>query len=108
MYLEIIPGPNEPHLTKLNHYMRPLIDDLLVAWERGIWYLWTAYHPTGRDTCSAMALDVCDLPAACKVSGVAGHGSHFYCTVCHCHHQSTLGKTDVHSLAWNPRDPRTL
>lgn len=108
MYLAIIPGPNEPHLTELNHYMRPLIDDLLVAWERGVRYSRTACHPTGRDTRSAMALDVCDLPAARKVSGAAGHGSHFYCTVCHCYHQSTLGRTDVHSSAWNPRDPRTL
>ena len=27
----IIPGPNEPLLTELNHYIRPLVDDLVAA-----------------------------------------------------------------------------
>ena len=108
MYAGIIPGPDEPHLTELNHYMRPLIDDLLVSWERGVRYSQTACHPTGRDTRSAMVLDVCDLPAARKISAAAGHGSHFYCTICHCYHQTTLGRVDVHSAAWIPRDPQTL
>ena len=27
MYLSIIPGPKEPHLTEVNHYIRPLMDD---------------------------------------------------------------------------------
>jgi hypothetical protein len=37
MYLAgIIPGPKQPSLDNLNHYIRPLINDLVDAWERGV------------------------------------------------------------------------
>ena len=37
MYLAaVIPGPKEPHLTELNHYLRPVVDQLSVSWERGV------------------------------------------------------------------------
>ena len=32
----IIPGPNEPHLTELNHYIRPLVNDLVDTYNPGI------------------------------------------------------------------------
>src|SRR3954451_2183423 len=103
MYLAgIIPGPSEPHLTDLNHYLRPLIHDLKVSWERGYTFSRTALHPTGRITRSAIAAVVCDLPAARQAAQMAGHQSHFYCTVCSCHHRSTLGRTDYQD--WMNRD----
>jgi hypothetical protein len=34
MYLIIIPGPHEPHLAELNHYLHPLMDDMVISWER--------------------------------------------------------------------------
>jgi hypothetical protein len=38
MYLVgIIPGPFEPKGTDLNHYIRPIIDNMEIAWERGIY-----------------------------------------------------------------------
>ena len=37
MYIAgVIPGPQEPKLTNVNHFLRPLIDDLEEAWRRGI------------------------------------------------------------------------
>jgi len=34
MYLcGVIPSPKEPCLTELNHYRRPIVDQLSVAWE---------------------------------------------------------------------------
>ena len=48
MYLAaVIPGPDEPHLTELNHYIRPIIDQLLVSWERRVHFTQTANHSTG-------------------------------------------------------------
>jgi hypothetical protein len=48
MYLAaVIPGPNEPHLTELNHYIRPVVDQFLVSWEQKIHFTRTANHPTG-------------------------------------------------------------
>lgn len=40
----IIPGPKEPTLTALNHYIRPIVDDLVVSWETGARYSCTALH----------------------------------------------------------------
>lgn len=107
MYLAgVIPGPKEPHLTELNHYMRPVVDQLSVSWERGVRFTRTANHPEGRDTCSAVAVAVCDLPAARKLNQSASHSSHFYCSRCNCFHRSTLGRTDFE--AWCPQDRTTL
>ena len=87
MYLStVIPGPNEPHLTELNHYIRPVVDQFLVSWEWRIYFTQTGNHPTGQDTCSTIANVVCDLPAACKCNQSAGHSSHFLCTRCDCYH----------------------
>ena len=95
MYLAgVIPGPKEPRLTELNHYIRPVVDQFSVSWEWGVQFTWTANHPNGRDTCSAIANAVCDLPAAWKVNQSAGHSSHFYCSCCNYFHQSTCGRTD--------------
>jgi hypothetical protein len=106
MYLAIIPGPNEPHLEQINYYLRPLIDDMAIAWDRGIHITRTPRYPEGRDTNSAVAAVVCDLPAARKASAMAGHSSHFYCSACDCYHLSTRHRTDFES--WLPRDHHIL
>jgi len=90
----IIPGPTEPHDVQLNHYIRPLIDELTLSYERGVFYSCTAKSRRGRLTRSAVVLSVNDLPAARKISQLGWHRSHFYCTVCCCYHLSTLGRTD--------------
>ena len=108
MYVCIIPGPKEPHLTELNHYLRPLIDELSVSWERGVSYSRTANYPKGRLTRCGIACAVCDLPAARKLSQSANHNSHFYCTVCNCFHTKTLGRTDFESPDWMPKDVTAL
>jgi hypothetical protein len=103
MYLAaVIPGPDEPRLAELNHYIRPVVDQFLVSWERRVRFTQTANHPTGRDTCSAIATAVCDLPAARKISQSAGHSSHFLCTRCDCYHKSTIGRTDCEK--WSIQD----
>ncbi|KAF8588137.1 hypothetical protein K439DRAFT_1645631 [Ramaria rubella] len=102
----LITSPREPSLAELNHYMRPLMDDMVVTWERGIHFSRTSLYPTGCFTRSAIAASVNNLPAAQKASGLASHGSHFNCTVCQCWHQSTLGKTDF--WVWTLRDKHKL
>ena len=108
MYIAgVVPGPAEPHTTELNHYVRPIIDDFLVSWERGVHYSRTANYPAGRDTRSAIALGLGDLPAARQLSAQAGHSSHHYCTRCKCFHQDTLCRVDIHHSDWLPKDPQT-
>lgn len=101
MYLAIIPGPLEPSLTDLNYYIRPIVDDMVEAWCNGIRFTRTPRAPDGRDTRSAIAAVVNDLPAARKAAALAGHKSHFYCSVCTCY-GSTRGCTDFHN--WQVRD----
>jgi len=36
LFVTIIPGPREPELDSLSHYISPIIDQFIVAWERGI------------------------------------------------------------------------
>lgn len=37
MYLAgIIPGPSEPSGDQLNHFLDPVVDDMLESWKHGI------------------------------------------------------------------------
>ena len=99
----IIPGPREPEKEEISHFMRPVIDECIVAWERGIHISKTASCPDeGRDVEVAIIISVNDLPAARKVSGTAGHRSHFYCTICSCTGRETMYNSDFHT--WKARD----
>ena len=106
MYVSIIPPPKEPHLTEVNHYLKPLMDDMVPSWEKGIRFSRTALHPGGRTTHSAIVASVMDLPAARKTAGMSAATSHFYCSVCQCFHQQTLSNTDFNN--WQRRDPKLL
>lgn len=90
----IVPGPKEPKLTKINHYLKPLVDDMAESWHRGVQYTSTALYPEGRLTKSAIILNVMDLLGARKAAGMAGPTSHHFCTVCTLHGVENLGKTD--------------
>ena len=69
MYIAgIINGPQEPYLTGLNHYMRPLVEDMAICWDPGVYFSQTALFPNDHLTCSTIAATVCDLPAAQKAA----------------------------------------
>jgi hypothetical protein len=106
MYLIIIPGLQEPCLAERDHYLFPLMDDMLISWERG-------HHFSQMPSCSkdctsrcAIAAIVCDLPAACKVAQLAGHSSHFLCSIFQGWHTSSHGRTD--SENWKPHDHHAM
>ena len=98
----IIPGPHEPDHNQVGHYLRPLMDDLVEAFDKGVKYNRTARHPTGRPVRSAVAAAVMDFPAARSTNGLSSVSSHHYCSVCQCWHQSTYGATDFEH--WKNRD----
>jgi hypothetical protein len=80
----IIPGPNEPPLTCLNHYLRLLVDMLLEFWYNGIRFSRTAAYYYGRVVRCALICLVSDLPAARKTSGFASFHHTQMCQMCHC------------------------
>lgn len=101
--LGVIPGPKEPGLEEINHYIRPIVDQLEIGWKRGFHLAQTADAPEhGEDVEVAVVISVNDLPAARKVAGMAGHGSHFYCSVCACCNTETMYNTDIEN--WGKRD----
>lgn len=102
MYMVIIPGPRMPLDIALNHYIRPLVDDMVQSWDKGVRYSRTALHPGGRVTRSAVIVAVNDLPAARHTAQLASHSAHIYCTTCQCSHRSTLGRVDYEN--WELRD----
>ena len=102
----IIPGPKEPNLTELNHYLKPVIDDFVTSWKAGVHYSKTVLYSSGHTVCCAIIAAVMDLLAARKTSQLAPVTSHFYCSVCQCHHLDTLGRTD-HGK-WEHRDSEAL
>lgn len=88
----IIPGPREPSLEQINHFLRPLVDDLRVLWSTGIYLSQTAARSVGRLVRAAVILLVCDLPALRKVAGFAGHRHNkFFCSFCN------LPRTDINN-----------
>ncbi len=105
MYLAgIIPGPDEPHLTEVNHYVAPVVDVMHESWVNGIHLSHTALHPEGRLSRSAIACAVCDLLGARKVAQMGGANSNHVCTVCKCYGKKE-GLDRTHEATWEKRGP---
>ncbi|PPQ96460.1 hypothetical protein CVT26_010514 [Gymnopilus dilepis] len=80
----IIPGPKEPPLDASNHYLTPIVDELVEFWKPGVRFSQTVKCPEGRLIMCALILVICDLPAARKISGFASYNSEHFCNVCCC------------------------
>lgn len=78
----IIPGPKEPSLDQVNHFLTPLVDDLLAAWTPGIWISVTHKYSMGRMSRSALIPCIADLPASRKTTGHASHSAACFCSLC--------------------------
>jgi len=65
--LALIPGPKEPALHHLNHYLAPLVDQLIKLWN-GV-NLETFEHSSGKTIRGAIICCSCDIPAARKLCG---------------------------------------
>lgn len=104
LYLAIIPGPREPHLTESNHYIRPLANDLVRSWQRGTRHSRTALAEN-RVSRSAVAVAVMDLPAARQASQLAGHKADIFCTCCDCWSAGKGSCARIDWWNWQKRDP---
>lgn len=98
----IIPGPHEPELHQVNHFLRPLIDDLLVLWHRGFLVANTGLDGAAVTVCGAVIPLICDLPALRKVAGFAHYSSAHFCSFCQLR-KSRIG--DLNRATW-PRRTR--
>jgi hypothetical protein len=64
--LAVIPGPNEPKLHQLNHYLAPIIDQFIELWE-GIEI--STNESSRKHIRVAIICCACDIPAARKLCG---------------------------------------
>jgi len=80
----VVPGPNEPPLTALNHYLTPVVDEFSVFWEPGVLFSQTFNFPEGWLVLCALVLVICDLLAAQKTAGFAACTHEHFCSVCKC------------------------
>ena len=98
----IIPGPHEPPLTALNHYLTPLVDDFMDFWHPGVRFSRTDGYKHGRLVRCAIVCVVCDLPAARKTSGFGPFSHSHFCAICHCTRQNH-GYSDINYHLWRRR-----
>ena len=100
MYLAgIIPGPHEPPVDAVNHFITPLINDLNVSYRHGIRYSKTYCHANGRTSRSAIIPVIADTMASKKITGNCGHRGTFFCSRCRLH-RDCIENLDV--LSWPP------
>lgn len=88
----IIPGPKEPELHQINNLLRPLVEELLILWNRGMYFSGATAGEAGLLVRAALIPLVCDIPALRKTGGFAGHMSSHFCSFCE------LPKDDINDL----------
>ena len=89
----LIPGPQEPSVDATNHFVTPLINDLVVSYERGVYYSRTHCYPRGRTSRSAVVPVIADTMASKKVTGNCSHSANYFCSRCRLHRDS-IGNLD--------------
>ena len=98
------PGPHEPHADMMEHLLNPLIFDLQVAYDQGVFFSYTHSYPSGRMSRSAVVPVVADTMASKKITGHCGHASKYFCSRCRLPH-SEISNIDM--ATWPPGLSRT-
>ncbi len=74
----IISSPKELSLKQINHFLKPLVDDLIVLWLTGIYLAQMAAWSTGWLVQEAVIILIYNLPTMCKVAGFTAHSHKKY------------------------------
>jgi hypothetical protein len=100
----VIPGPQAPTDHEINYLLEPLIDEMLEAWQDGVFLSETAERPNGHRVRCAVGPLVCDLPAARQMSGFAHYRSSNFCSECT---QKLADINDLDPTKWKKRSQQT-
>ena len=102
----VIPGPSEPSVEEVEHFIAPLVEMMERSWRHGTKFERTESSKHGRTERSMLAVIVMDMVAARKITGCASHSSKdFFCSLC------SLGKCDINNLdrrTWPTRTREVL
>ncbi|KAI0713024.1 hypothetical protein C8T65DRAFT_530078, partial [Cerioporus squamosus] len=91
----------KPSLEQINHFLRPLVDELLEFWHGGVYYSRTMKFPDGRLVRCVLIPLVCDLPAARQTAGFGHYSAKYFCHMCN------LLKEDMNELDMSKWGGRT-
>ena len=81
--VEIIPGPKEPSVEKVGHFIEPIVDMLDRSCRDSTKFDCTESSDCGRIECSMLVVIVTDLIASQKITGVTFHSlKDFFCSLC--------------------------
>jgi hypothetical protein len=82
--LFIIPGPNEPSVEDphLNNALNMVVDLFLPYWDPGVFYTYTDRYKDGCIVRLILALIICDLVAARRITGLPNHNALEPCSIC--------------------------
>jgi hypothetical protein len=80
--VSVIPGPSEPSGDEINHFMRPIVENLQQHFDPGVWISRTRKYPTGRHVRSAVVVESMDLIASRQWSGLGSPTHTFLCSCC--------------------------
>ena len=101
LILGLLPGPHEVHADNINHFLSPIVTELLKFWTGVI--IKTPNNPTGKTVRMAIICCSSDIPAARKL---CGHISAL--ATCHqCYKQANngnFGNFDDMTDWFKPRD----
>lgn len=105
----IIQGPHEPSAVEAQHqhYLRPLVDDLVAGYARGV-QCFSGPVLTGSERTERVALAglVMDFKAARPFAGLMDVNSHTFCFSCKLWHTSQAWRTDFEE--WEKADDEYL
>lgn len=90
----VIPGPTKPHEDEIQHYLDPLVDDLIEFWTSGVYLTRTARALLGRLARAMLAFTCCDMDACRAISRFAHHSAEAFCCFCKLM-KSEINNTDV-------------
>jgi hypothetical protein len=96
LFMTLIPGPKTPRGDELNHFLRPVVDQLVVAWNRSVKLSRTGLRRDGAVVDLAVAYLTSDLVAARHLAGLSGTTSNWLCSVC-----NLFGRQNVWAVDWN-------
>jgi hypothetical protein len=96
LFMTLIPGPDVPRGHELNHFLRPIVDQLVVAWDRSIMLSRTGLQRDGAVVDLAVAYMTSDLVAARHLAGLGGTTSNWLCSVC-----KLFGRQNVWNINWS-------
>ncbi|KAG8720110.1 hypothetical protein FRC09_010104 [Ceratobasidium sp. 395] len=71
-----------PAEDRMNHFMRPIAENLEEHFKPGVWIAQTAKYPKGRKVRSAAPITSMDIPASRDWGGLGSHAHNMLCSFC--------------------------